>query len=175
MKTGLIVQADETDRGLDNFSVKRVSVNGEDWVENSNNSTLNVKDATKWIELMREGIMTVILACHDTKIRDSADFFREVLHDFEISFATVCKTSVIPNSPEKLFNIKTNKVCDKFISAHTPKTEKLEDNEWLLKYLELNRKVGTATGFLSGILHYNIPTELKEKIEKLLKELENDK
>lgn len=103
-KTGLIIEAEVTPKGLNDFHVKRVFIPGEDWVENES-SEFNVIDAKKWAELMVEGLVTVIYAAHDAKIKDSAEFLRETIKHLEDSFIIPAITNVNPNEDGK--NYKT--------------------------------------------------------------------
>lgn len=99
MKTGLIIEAEETDKGLNNFSIKRVHVKGEDWVDNEGND-FNMIDANKWVDLMVEGIVTVIYNAHECNVKDSAEYLREVIHKLEQAFIKPADVSVV-HSEEK--------------------------------------------------------------------------
>ena len=77
MRTGLIIEAEITDKGLNDFHVRRVHVNGEEWMRNENEGKMTVNDARKWIELMVEGITTVIYSAHDAGIKDCRIFKRD--------------------------------------------------------------------------------------------------
>ena len=93
MKTGLIIEATETEKGLNDFSVKRVHIKGENWISNQSND-FNMIDANKWVDLMIEGTVTVIYTAHDLKEKDSAEFLREVISKLEQSFIKPANTSI---------------------------------------------------------------------------------
>ncbi len=100
LKTGLIIEAELENGELNNFSVKRVSVQGEEWVDNEFGQ-FNIVDANKWVDLMVEGITTVIYTAHEGGIKDSAAFLREVIHKLEQSFIKPADVNVDENSERK--------------------------------------------------------------------------
>jgi len=112
MKTGIIIEADVTDKGLNHFSLKRVYVKGEDWVDNEK-ETFNIDDADKWIELMVEGITTVIYNAHEMKIKDSAQYLREVISQLEQAFIKPANVSVDENTKSKDYNTNNNNFTGK--------------------------------------------------------------
>ncbi len=93
-KTGLIIEAESENDELNNFTIRRATVVGENWVQNKDSKNLNVDDANDWIDLMVEGITTVIYNCHDQKIKDSAEFLRETIAKLEQSFIKPSDTNV---------------------------------------------------------------------------------
>ena len=114
-KTGLIIEAEVTNKGLNHFSVHRVSVNGEDWVKNEGNKP-NIVDANNWVELIVEGITTIIMNCHDLKIKDSAEFLREVMGKLEQSFIVASNTHVSTSPNDKEYKSKNNNDNDMLVS-----------------------------------------------------------
>ena len=108
MRTGLIIEAEITEKGLNDFHVRRVHVNGEGWERNENEGRMTVNDARKWIELMVEGITTVIYNAHDAKIKDSAEFLRETIDKLSHSFAVPAKTNISVNPDEKNYKAQIN-------------------------------------------------------------------
>ncbi len=110
MRTGLIIEAEITEKGLNDFRVKRVHVVGEEWEGNENEGRMTVNDARKWIELMVEGITTVIYSAHDAKIKDSAEFLRETIDKLGQAFAVPAKTSIDVDAEIKNYKeIKSDK------------------------------------------------------------------
>jgi len=108
MRTGLIIEAEITEKGLNDFHVRRVCVNGEEWERNENEGRMTVNDARKWIELMVEGITTVIYSAHDAKIKDSAEFLRETIDKLGHAFAVPAKTGININPDDKDYKVQTN-------------------------------------------------------------------
>ena len=92
MKTGIIIEADLTDKGLNNFSVKRTFVEGEEWVRSL--PEFNKEDADEFIDLMVNGIQTVIMALHDKGLVDSAAKHRETLAKMDKAFVEPCITDI---------------------------------------------------------------------------------
>lgn len=48
------------------------------------------------------------------------------------------------------------------------------DKEHFNEVIELSKKLGLATGVLQGVLYWDIPKELREKIKNTLKQLEDE-
>ena len=94
MKTGIIIEADVTNKGLNNFSINRTFIHGEDWECNESDNELSLNDADKYIELMVEGIVTVMMVLHDKGLKDSAKSLRDVIAKLEESFIQPANTSV---------------------------------------------------------------------------------
>lgn len=107
MKTGLIIEAEETDKGLNNFSIKRVHVKGEDWVNNEGDD-FNMVDANKWTDLMVEGIITVIYNAHERNVKDSAEYLREVIHKLEQAFIKPADVSVVHSEEKEILGRNSN-------------------------------------------------------------------
>lgn len=108
MRTGLIIEAEVTEKGLNDFHVRRVHVHGEEWERNENEGRMTVNDARKWIELMVEGITTVIYSAHDAGIKDSAEFLRETIDKLGHAFAVPAKTEIALDSNEKNYKVQAN-------------------------------------------------------------------
>lgn len=108
MRTGLIIEAEITEKGLNDFHVRRVHVNGEDWERNEHEGRMTIGDARKWVELMVEGITTVIYSAHDAKIKDSAEFLRETMDKLGQAFAVPAKTNISVNPDDKNYKVQIN-------------------------------------------------------------------
>ncbi len=211
-KTGLIIEGEVTDNGLNNISVFRVNCNGENWVQNKELYP-NIDDSKDWLELLREATISIILNVHDLKIKDSAELFREVIHDLEVSFSQPAITKTVENPEERLYNksmedivisvpneTKSNNealtpkelvedfcysvdlelseddikiFCEQMYKNESKKQKEYQD--FIKRHGELSRNLGQALGLLKGIMHHNIPSDLKEKIENSLKEIDPDK
>jgi hypothetical protein len=101
MKTGIIIEAEITDKGLNDIVVKRTFVHGEEWVRSQ--PELNTDDANEFIDLMVEGIQTIIMALHDKGLADSAAMYRETLEKMDKAFIQPCITSVTKTDDKKKY------------------------------------------------------------------------
>ena len=99
MKTGVMIEAEITDKGLNNFSVRRMFVVGEEWVRSR--PELNLEDANEFIELMVEGIQSIIMNCHDKGLADSPAMHRKALAMMDKAFVQACKTSIDTTKDKK--------------------------------------------------------------------------
>ncbi len=108
MKSGLVIVANVTERGLDDVTVNRIGYSRTDeseWIKPESDSELTEKDANDLVGLMVEGIMTVIYCAHEKGIKDSAKFMRETINRLEEVFIKPANTSVICG-PEKEYSTK---------------------------------------------------------------------
>lgn len=98
MKSGCIITAEVTDKGLNHVNVNRIGFSRTDnteWVKNESETMLTKADAENYVELMVEGIMTVIYCAHDNNIKDSAQFMRETIEKLQQVFVQPANTNVV--------------------------------------------------------------------------------
>lgn len=170
MKTGVMIEANLNGLNLENISVKRI-FNVENPSEWENDKDFNLESANKLIDLMVEGIITVIMNCHDSKIEDSAVMYRETLDKLLQSFSTPCRTNITDNqSAELLF--KANEVN----SSKIIKGDDMLTSISLKEFGRLNRNFGLAIGTIESLLSNNeLSEETKSKLKNVLLKIDDTK
>lgn len=162
MKTGLMIQADLDGENLQKVSVKRIHdvKNPSEWVQDEE---FNIESAEKLIAIMVEGIITVIMFCHDMKIKDSSIMYGEMLGKMLESFAKPCKTNISEiKAGENFYKVNKNNNAENKVKNDMLTSIPLKD------FGKLNRKLGLAIGTIESLL---ISTELSEGTKRRLKEV----
>lgn len=107
MKTGIIITADIQKKKLNNFSISRVHDNTDDWIDNKHKG-VHIEDLIDWTTLLVEGIQTVIYTAHDLKIKDSAEYLREIISQLESSFVIPADINISNTKKNRSNVIGTN-------------------------------------------------------------------
>lgn len=120
MKTGIIVEAEVTDRGINHVSVHRTFVEGEEWVADEDKASPNLNDINKYSELLVEGMITVIAYAHKAGLKDECVHLREVINRLEASFVQPSEVKLHENTGRAGYISAKNKSND----GHEPKETK---------------------------------------------------
>ncbi len=101
LKTGLIITASKTNGELNNFSVTRItsSPTAEDEWEQQE-PEFNIKECNDYINLLCEGLGTVIQHAENLKLASGPEMLRLVISRIEDSYTTASKLNISDNTSE---------------------------------------------------------------------------
>ncbi len=106
LKTGLIITAAKTNGELNNFSVKRITGSPNEMAEwEPQEPEFNIKECNDYINLLCEGIGTVIQHSENLKLASGPEMLRLVISRIEDSYTTASNLN-INNNPSQLYKTK---------------------------------------------------------------------